>query len=262
MRRARAIVLAACLVSLSGCLLPTHGDATFSYEGVVTALPEGPGHRQAAGTPGEARPPTPLDGVEVALYEDDKWPPIRLNVTNAGGVYVLGLTGAVNPELHYFLEFRKPGYTPKRVYLFGKVDDPMVERLPCPRQKAPTCARVNVALEPLPAAPPAEARPAHLQLRHRFEAYYAAIQAQMRRHWIVPEWALKRDIAIPASVRIGRDGRLLSARVERRSGHPDLDDSVLKALEKARQVGLPPLPPEYPDDELVVVFEFNPLTRR
>lgn len=92
----------------------------------------------------------------------------------------------------------------------------------------------------------------------KFQSYYNNAHRTISGFWIVPEWLRRRDVEVRVSVVAGRDGRILSTAIEKRSGFADLDESVVRALEKARQAGLPPLPPEYTEDQLEFGLIFNP----
>ncbi len=111
------------------------------------------------------------------------------------------------------------------------------------------------------AAAAAAARQQAEELQIKFKEYYDAVSKDIRDQWIVPEWVRRRNVEILVSVRIGRDGRILSTTIEKRSGDPALDDSVVKALEKAKQRGLPPLPDGYTNSELEFGLIFNPSTQ-
>ncbi len=97
-------------------------------------------------------------------------------------------------------------------------------------------------------------------LELKFKEYYNLAGQQIRSYWIVPEWVKRKDIEVVVLVKISRDGRIVSTTIEKRSGDAGLDDSVARALEKAKQQGLPPLPAEYPDSELPLGLIFNPST--
>jgi colicin import membrane protein len=99
------------------------------------------------------------------------------------------------------------------------------------------------------------------QLEIKFKEYYNLASQQIRAYWIVPEWVKRRDVDVIVSAKIGRDGRILSTTIEKQSGDARLDESVARALERARQEGLPPLPDEYPSGELDLGLIFNPSTQ-
>lgn len=108
------------------------------------------------------------------------------------------------------------------------------------------------------AAQAAAARAAEEALQVKFQAYYDNAHRTIQALWIVPEWVRRRDVEVRVSLTVGRDGRILKTAIESRSGDSGLDQSVQNALEKARQAGLPPLPPEYKQDQLEFGLIFNP----
>ncbi|HWP34582.1 MAG TPA: TonB family protein, partial [Thermodesulfobacteriota bacterium] len=104
----------------------------------------------------------------------------------------------------------------------------------------------------VPSGPSAE------ELQVKFSEYYNLAAQQIRGYWLVPEWVRAHDVNVVVSVKVARDGRIVSITIERRSGNPGLDQSVERALEKARLARLPPLPEEFPGQEMEFGIIFNP----
>ncbi len=108
------------------------------------------------------------------------------------------------------------------------------------------------------AAQAAAARAAQEALAIKFQAYYDNAHRVISAFWIVPEWVRRRDVEVRVTLTVGRDGKILETAIEKRSGDAALDQSVQNALEKARQAGLPPLPPDYQQSQFEFGLIFNP----
>ena len=79
-----------------------------------------------------------------------------------------------------------------------------------------------------------------MSLKHKM--YYNLIWQRIRDAWVLPEGVLggRKDLETIIAIRIGRDGQIVDIQVEKRSGNSYLDESALRAIEKANP--LPPLP--------------------
>lgn len=88
--------------------------------------------------------------------------------------------------------------------------------------------------------------------------YYDRVYRQIHSGWIVPERVRHLSKEVRVSLRVARAGRVLATTFETRSGDGDLDASVERAIERAREQGLPPLPAEYVEDTLEFGLIFNP----
>ncbi|MBI2368875.1 MAG: TonB family protein [Deltaproteobacteria bacterium] len=91
----------------------------------------------------------------------------------------------------------------------------------------------------------------------RFTAYYDELYRRIKEGWFVSEIDLQRTRR-PAilSLRLGRDGKLLLADFEERSGNPRFDQSALRAVYKAAP--FPPLPAGLGGAYLDVGVRFRP----
>jgi TonB family protein len=69
--------------------------------------------------------------------------------------------------------------------------------------------------------------------------YYTKIQQEIRRQWIFPETA-KQVHEVVISVRIMKDGTVVTQDIEKSSGNALFDRSALRALAKASPVSPPP----------------------
>ncbi len=87
--------------------------------------------------------------------------------------------------------------------------------------------------------------------------YFRAVSAKVADRWSLPKTVKRRDATIPIVLKIARDGRVLWAVIEGSSGDPAIDDSVAKMIEDIRREGLPPLPDQYPYDELDIGLTLN-----
>ncbi len=119
---------------------------------------------------------------------------------------------------------------------------------PAPPREAPAVA---AAPAPAVAAPPAPARPP--------ASYVGRLMAALERHKDYPMAARMRRAEGTVVLRFAmrRDGAVASWRIERSSGHEDLDQAVAAMIRRASP--LPAPPPELPGDpvELVVPVRFT-----
>ena len=78
--------------------------------------------------------------------------------------------------------------------------------------------------------------------------YYSIVIQKIRQQWIFPE-SLEKDLETVVAIKIARDGSVTIERIERSSGNPLFDRSVLRAINRAN-----PLPPPVRDMEIGVRF--------
>lgn len=78
--------------------------------------------------------------------------------------------------------------------------------------------------------------------------------------WIDPKAVSEDAASVKVKVVIGRDGTVISAPIESRSGIPALDRSVASALNRVRLRGLPPFPEGAKESQRVYIINFK-LTR-
>ncbi len=92
-------------------------------------------------------------------------------------------------------------------------------------------------------------------------AYYTEVWDRIRREWALPDELLKQkgNLAAIIVIRIRRDGKILDAKFEKRSGDKVFDNSVWRAIWKADP--LPPFPQIYSAevDELGIRFRLAEL---
>ncbi len=95
-----------------------------------------------------------------------------------------------------------------------------------------------------------------MSIKHKM--YYNLIWQRIRSAWVLPEGALggKKDLETVIAIRIAKDGRIEDIEFEKKSGHPQLDESALRAIKKADP--LPPLPPGFEGDKFDVGVRFTP----
>ncbi len=95
-----------------------------------------------------------------------------------------------------------------------------------------------------------------MSIKHKM--YYNLIWQRIRSAWVLPEGALggKKDLETIIAIRIAKDGRIEDIQFEKKSGHPQLDESALRAIKKANP--LPPLPPGFEGDKFDVGVRFTP----
>ena len=89
--------------------------------------------------------------------------------------------------------------------------------------------------------------------------YYALVRQTMYEAWSQPSSLAGRSgLTAEVTIRVQRDGRILSREMTRSSGNPVMDDSVMKAVQAVTQ--LRPLPPQFPgaSHEITIEFELTP----
>jgi TonB family protein len=80
--------------------------------------------------------------------------------------------------------------------------------------------------------------------------YYSMVVNKVRHEWIFPE-NIDKDLEAVVSIRIAKDGAVTIGKMEKSSGNPLFDRSVLRAINKAT-----PLPP--PPQEMEIGVRFRP----
>jgi TonB family protein len=73
--------------------------------------------------------------------------------------------------------------------------------------------------------------------------------------WIVPDGITDDTATVTASVTIARDGKVISARIIRRSGNAAVDQSVQMTLDRVTIAA--PLPDDAKEDQRTVTIDFN-----
>jgi len=91
--------------------------------------------------------------------------------------------------------------------------------------------------------------------------YAQYVKTVYTRAWLVPPDLDVEDATVVASVTIARDGTVLSARIIRGSGHPGVDASVQRTLDRVRTIGR-----EFPagsrEDRRTFTIHFNLRAKR
>lgn len=110
------------------------------------------------------------------------------------------------------------------------------------------------------AAPAADGPPGSTVTRTSLEveypAYFAEIHDRVQANWYYPEKFSRENISIIVSIKIGRNGEILSLWVERSSGSRRFDDSLLTAVKKSAP--FPPLPEGFDGAYLETGLRFCP----
>lgn len=136
-----------------------------------------------------------------------------------------------------------------------------VEPLPAP----PPTPRQEVAAETPPAtettAPPSRPAPPAASASAAAQTWQSRLLAHLERRKRYPAEARARRLQGVAQVRftMDRSGRVLSAALERSSGHAALDREALALLQRAQP--LPPPPPETTGDRLTLTVPVEFFTR-
>lgn len=91
----------------------------------------------------------------------------------------------------------------------------------------------------------------------RFRSYFSTVREKIKATWTYPRAAGERGIEGEAVIefRIGKDGRLVSARVWRSSGAAILDQYSTTAVQTAAP--FPPLPDDVANDTLTILSTFR-----
>ena len=90
---------------------------------------------------------------------------------------------------------------------------------------------------------------------------FGALVATMYQNaWIVPNGVADSGVVAEATVRIGRDGSVIEARLTRSSGRAALDKSIESALRGVKFIG--PFPPSDREKERTFIIDFNLKAKR
>jgi len=87
----------------------------------------------------------------------------------------------------------------------------------------------------------------------KMAVYYGIIRLQVMDSWVLQGDRFDQNLAAEIVINIGREGGVLKQKIERSSGNPDFDRSVMRAIAKASPF---PPPPEGVDTE--IQFKFTP----
>jgi protein TonB len=141
----------------------------------------------------------------------------------------------------------KPVVPPKPVVVHR-----VTPQVPTPAVQPQTTSTAPAAVS-TPAAPATQAAPAAPTIDHAVPRFTDLIAAQMERYKRYPAAAQKRGEQGVALVRftLDRGGNVSNARIERSSGHGDLDDEVMALLRRAAP--LPPIPADIAANTLDIV---------
>jgi len=92
----------------------------------------------------------------------------------------------------------------------------------------------------------------------RFSQYYQSIYAKVYQAWTLPEYVIEKEGSREAivTIKVQRDGKILSAVFEKTSGNQQFDASVMNAIKKANP--LPPLPDDFRESFLEIGVRFTP----
>ncbi|TAN61262.1 TonB family protein [bacterium] len=93
-------------------------------------------------------------------------------------------------------------------------------------------------------------------IENKHNAYYSYIGKRVHDEWDYPVEFEKSNVEVIVSVKIGRDGKVLTSSIEKSSGNRAFDESLLAAVKKAGQFA--PLPKDFAGDFLEADFGFCP----
>lgn len=145
---------------------------------------------------------------------------------------------------------------------------------PAPEQQAtPADSHADAPPEAVPAAAPQRARhnevaanelPDNIMVDTGLlelirEEYLAVLREHARRHIAYPEAARAAGIEgeLLVTFSLDRRGNVLDARLDKRSGHPELDDAVLEAIREVAPWPGPPLGLPFPEVEVELWLPFR-----
>lgn len=94
-----------------------------------------------------------------------------------------------------------------------------------------------------------------------FANYAQYVKTVYTRAWLVPPDLDVDDATVTASVTIARDGTVVAARIVRGSGHPGLDASVQRTLDRVRTIGQE-FPAGTKEDRRTFTIHFNLKAKR
>ena len=89
-------------------------------------------------------------------------------------------------------------------------------------------------------------------------AYFRQLDERIRSNWTVPALAgkEKEDLIVQLRITIEKDGQVSTVRMEKTSGNPYFDDSVLRAIKKASPLPVPPEELRGGEDHYEIGFRF------
>ena len=90
--------------------------------------------------------------------------------------------------------------------------------------------------------------------------FLQAVKSVYARAWVVPDGVTDDSATTVTSVTIGRDGRVITASITRRSTSPAVDQSVQATLDRVRYAA--PLPDDAKEDQRTVTINFNVRAKR
>jgi protein TonB len=153
-------------------------------------------------------------------------------------------------------EAEKPAPTPPK----PEPESPKEEAAPPKKPKpapAPTPAPAAKTEEPAEAPSLAPEKPAAKPAPGQVTFYQSRIQAAVAKEWLRPyhlAYNGKTDLAATVRLRVRRDGTISDVTLTKASGNKELDESVLTAAKRVKQV--PPLPESIQGKQYDVSCEF------
>ncbi len=94
------------------------------------------------------------------------------------------------------------------------------------------------------------------EINRQIQDYYRLLWQNIRQHWTIPPSLVpKENLTATLIVKIARNGTLLDAGFEKKSGHIHFDDSALRALKKASPFS--PLPEWIASNDIELGIRFH-----
>lgn len=259
---AGSAVFHAILFTLAFFVFGTDSGRVFITPVYTVDLVPGPRGNDA----GEARPePAPAVREETAKPERQEAPAAKS--APAPTVKIKEKTASVDDALKSITE--KVKKRTDEADLSTSIED-IRKRVEAKKEATAKLSRLREDLntrDSRPAAPEAAKRPSPREstartgsagagLESKYPAYYGIIRDRVQQNWIYPPGAKDSHAAVIISLKIARSGKILDASVEKSSGNPVFDESLLSAVWKASP--FPPLPAEFEGNYLETGLRFCP----
>lgn len=191
--------------------------------------------------------PEPVEDVAAAAPVEIPEPPMQTQeLLQTPPMIEPQIVEAVTPEVNIPLPTPRPKPPARDVAEKAPPKKKVAEKAPPKRTKAPekraTKPQQQTARAEKPAAPKAQQQAPRRASRVSPARWQATVQRYLNRHKRYPRGARSRgeEGTVQLSFAIDASGRVLSAKVARSSGYPELDAEVLAMVRRASPLPAPP----------------------